>query len=86
MKPVKTCFKKGKKRIRKRKRSGEFDQSILYSCVEMLQWKPFVQLIYPNNKQYKIITIKEEFKWVLVIRAQKHTIKFRGVLLLKIGL
>jgi hypothetical protein len=31
---------------------GEFDQSALNEYMEILQWNPFVQLIYTNKKQF----------------------------------
>jgi hypothetical protein len=31
-------------------RGDEFDQSTLYVCMEIQQWKPFVQWIYTKKK------------------------------------
>jgi hypothetical protein len=30
---------------------GEFDQSTIYSYMEIPQWNPFVQLVYANRKE-----------------------------------
>jgi hypothetical protein len=32
---------------------GEYDQSTSYSCLEIAQWNPFVQLIHITNKKIK---------------------------------
>jgi hypothetical protein len=35
-------------------RGGGFDQTTLYSCIEISQWNSFVQLIYAHFKKRKI--------------------------------
>jgi hypothetical protein len=32
--------------------NSEFDQSTLYACMEMSQWKTFVQLTYTNKRVF----------------------------------
>jgi hypothetical protein len=48
VKPFKIVYKG---RIRKSNRLGEFDQSTLYTFMEMSQWDPFEQLINTNLKR-----------------------------------
>jgi hypothetical protein len=39
------------KGLRKSNRGGEFDQSTLYTCMEISQLNSFVELIYANKKE-----------------------------------
>jgi hypothetical protein len=45
-------FKKGRRGNKKECQWGEFDQSTLYSFIEIAQGNPFVQLIHAERKGY----------------------------------
>jgi hypothetical protein len=51
----------GEGRIREVKKGSEFDQSTLYTSMEIPQWKLFVQLVY---KMYLINKYKWQYKQV----------------------
>jgi hypothetical protein len=40
-----------------KKQWSEFDQSTLYTCVEISQWHPFIQLINANKKEKAILLL-----------------------------
>jgi hypothetical protein len=78
IKPTKNCEIKGEERGGGQEKSNwrnEFDQNIIYVCMEISQWKPFLKWVYANFLKRNVKIHTNNSIWVYTFLLISSTIR-----------